>query len=134
MNDNNTQEGPSNRVPPLAPGSAPTYPIRTLQDIWELPSYEHMERCFYDTTRAMLQARATNDLFVGLAQADGKDVKKAFMWPETMQWVDDGKNEIHTSYHGPDGKTFLEMRTTKSASEPNIRHEPDGGKAAPKAL
>ena len=103
----------------LVHGSAKSYSIRTLQDIWNLPSYEHMERCFYDTQRAMLQARATNDMFIGLAQCDGKNVTKAFMWPETMQWIDDGKNEIHATYSGPDWKPFLTMNTTKDHSLQN---------------
>ncbi len=101
-----------------------TYLITTLRDIWRLPSYEAMEACLYDTTRAMLQARATNDMFVELAQIDGKDIKQAFMWPDAMEWIDDGKNEIHATYTGPDGKTFLEMKTHK----PETSHETAGPK------
>ena len=104
----------------MADGSV--FPLRTLRDIFELPSYEHMERCLDELKTVMLQARATNDLFAGLMEHQGKPMPdgKCFLWPEVLEWNDDGKGEIGADYVGPDGKPFLSMRTVK-ASSPNIK-------------
>ena len=93
-----------------------TYPLRTLRDIFELPSYEHMERCMDELKNVMLQARATNDLFAGLLEQQGVPVKdgKCFIWPEVMDWDDDGKGEIGSDYLGPDGEPLLSIRTVKA--------------------
>lgn len=103
-----------------AVASGSVYPLRTLRDIFELPSYEHMERCFDELKTVMLQARATNDLFAGLLEHQGKPMPegKCFLWPEVLEWSDDGKREIGADYVGPDGKTLLSMRTGQ-ASSPN---------------
>lgn len=116
-----TKDGPAETLA-LATGSV--YPLRTLRDIFELPSYEHMERCFDELKKVMLQARATNDLFAGLMEHQGKPMPngKCFLWPEVLEWKDDGKGEIGADYVGPDGKPFLSMRTVK-ASSPNAASE-----------
>lgn len=39
---------------------------------------------------------------------------KCFIWPEVLEWNDDGKGEIGADYVGPDGEPFLSMRTVKA--------------------
>lgn len=89
-----------------------TYEIRTLADIYNLPSYEHVEQCLEEIKVIMLQAKATNDLFVGLVQHKGIEIPggKCFEWPEKIDWLDDGKRNIGTDYVAPDGSRFLSMR------------------------
>lgn len=113
-----TQSEPQS--PALALNAGSVYQLRTLRDIFELPSYEHMERCLDELKTVMLQARATNDLFAGVMEHQGHAMPegKCFMWPEVLEWNDDGKGEIGADYVGPDGKPFLTMRTVK-ASSPN---------------
>ncbi len=124
-NDNATDSRTDKAVVCDASGSV--YPLRTLRDIFELPTYEHMERCLDELKTVMLQARATNDLFAGLMEHQGKPMPegKCFLWPEVLEWNDDGRREIGADYVGPDGKTILSMRTVK-ASSPNGSPEPRG--------
>lgn len=92
------------------------YPLRTLHDIFNLPSYEHMERCLAELPKVMLQARAAADLLVGLAEAKGVpcgDLK--FGWPESLPWMDDGKGEIGSVFKGTDGAEILEVNVVRSA-------------------
>ena len=116
-----------NEIKPAAPVEASddgsVYPLRTLRDIFELPSYEHMERCIDELKTVMLQARATNDLFAGLMEHKGKPMPdgRCFLWPEVMEWNDDGKREIGADYVTADGKPFLSMRTVKASSAPNVK-------------
>lgn len=93
-----------------------TYEIRTLQDIFRLPTYEKVEKCLHDLTNAMLQARATNDIMANIIKENGKDVTNGivFKWPEITNWKDDGENNIHASYVTHDGETLMEMVTTKN--------------------
>lgn len=120
MGKQETSTNEDGRPPALSVASGSVYPLRTLRDIFELPSYEHMERCLDELKIVMLQARATNDLFAGLMEHQGKPMPegKCFLWPEVLEWNDDGKREIGADYVGPDGKTLLSMRTVK-ASSPN---------------
>ena len=114
-NESTTKPANEDGSPPCS-----VFPLRTLRDIFELPSYEHMERCFNELKTVMLQARATNDLFAGLMEHKGKPMPdgRCFLWPEVLEWNDDGKGEIGADYVMPDGKLLLSMRTVK-ASSPN---------------
>lgn len=101
-----------------APDGA-VYPLRTLQDIFNLPSFEHMERCLGELTKVMLQARATADLFVGLAEARGVVVSdQKFGWPESLPWKDDGKGEIASTFQGAHGEPLVEVRLAKGPPNP----------------
>ena len=99
-----------NRIP-----DGKTYPIRTLRDIFELPTYEHMETCLKELSKIMLQARATNDLFAAVIESNGVKVKDGacFKWPEVTEWEDDGKGEVGADYLDHEGKPVLTMRTVK---------------------
>ena len=90
------------------------FPLRTLRDIFDLPTFEQMETCLDELKECMMQARATNDLMVALVNEKGHDVKKAFEWPEVLEWKDDGKGDVETAYAGPDGTVMMEMRVSKS--------------------
>jgi hypothetical protein len=119
-NESTTKSASEDGSPRCAVATCSVFPLRTLRDIFELPSYEHMERCMDELKTVMLQARATNDLFAGMMKHQGKPMPdgKCFLWPEVLEWNDDGKREIGADYIGPDGKPFLSMRTVK-ASAPN---------------
>jgi hypothetical protein len=112
-----------------APNGA-VYKISSLRDIFNLPSHECMERCLAELPRLMLQARATNDLFVALMREKGSQVEQAFAWPDVTEWTDDGKGEIGADYVDLDGKTILSMRTVKNPS-PGGEPSPLGAPSTP---
>lgn len=125
MNENPTSPAPEDgQSPGLSVPLGSVYPLRTLKDIFELPSYEHMERCLDELKTVMLQARATNDLFAGMMEHQGKPMPggKCFEWPDVLDWNDDGKGEIGADYVGPDGKTLLTVRTVKASPNHSISH------------
>lgn len=91
-----------------------TYPITTLRDIWALPSYEHMERCLAEVSKAMLHARAINDLWGAAGEVINANAPRIrFAWPETLDWVDDGKGEVGANWRGFNGETALTTRITR---------------------
>lgn len=93
-----------------------TYPLRTLRDIFELPSHEHMERCLGELTKVMLTARATSDLLVTMAKDRGvviPDGAKTMEWPEFLDWVDDGKEQLGCTFVEKDGKNLLRVEIVK---------------------
>ena len=92
-----------------------TYEIRTLADIYNLPTMEAMETCLDELTASMIQARATNDLICASAEALGHGINKAIQWPEVSKWIDDGKGEIVTKIKAND-KEVLRV-TSKPASD-----------------
>lgn len=89
-----------------------TYPLRTLRDIFELPSHEHMERCLGELSKIMLTARATADLLVASAKANGAvipDGAKVIEWPEVLDWIDDGKGELGCDFVSEAGTRLLSV-------------------------
>lgn len=88
---------------------SPVFSISSLRDIYNLPTIQQMETCIDEIKICMMQARATNDLFVALANLEGENVNKAFEWPETLPWHDDGKGDVGTRYATPDGDEFMSM-------------------------
>lgn len=97
------------------------YPLRTLRDIFELPSYEHIERCIDELKIVILQARATNDFLAAISEHKGNPLPngKCFMWPEVLEWNDDGKSELGSDYVDQDGKSIMSMRIVKSDNKDN---------------
>lgn len=79
-----------------------TYPITTLQDIFNLPTREAMETCLAELTEAMIPVRIANDaIMVILEDAGSVGLTRAIDWPETSNWVDDGKGETRLKINFP---------------------------------
>lgn len=123
---NNTMENhttsPAMAVPPPTAGSL-VFPLTTLRDIFNLPTFDQMVVCLDELKECMMQARATNDLMVALVNEKGHDVKKAFEWPEVLEWKDDGKGDVGTAYAGPDGKELFSMsikRDPENETSPSV--------------
>jgi hypothetical protein len=71
------------------------YEIRTLQDIFNLPTPEAMDRCLKELREMMCSARAYAEMLTEtaevLAKRDGKTLPESkWDWPESMTWTDDG--------------------------------------------
>lgn len=91
-----------------------TYPIRSLRDIFELPSYEHMERCLAETAKVLLHARATVDMLTDVAANMGiKHDGPVAEFPEVLNWIDDGNGELGVDFKMPNGDVLLSTRITK---------------------
>lgn len=113
----------------VADGSV--YPLRTLRDIFELPSHEHMERCLDELKKVMLTSRATADLMMGLAVDKGMDPAPAkIAWPEVLEWKDDGLGELGCDFVAPDDTRLLSMRIRKADSSPNSADDARRGGSA----
>lgn len=100
----------------LTTACSKVFPLTTLRDIFNLPTFDQMVVCLEELTACMIQARATNDLMVALVAEKGIAVEKAFEWPEVLEWKDDGKWEVGTAYAGPDGKVLFSMKVSRDSS------------------
>lgn len=87
------------------------FKISTLRDIFELPTFGQMNVLLYELTNLMIQARAVNDFMLESAKSQGSDAKKAFNWPDSIEWTDDGKGDITTNVSLPNGEDILEMQS-----------------------
>ena len=97
---------------------AKAYPISTLRDVFNLPTWEKMVICLDEIRDAMSQAREVSDLVTQLAAEKGETLENPVVWPETFEWIDDGKGEVCTTFSGPDGKELLSIQTTRAAEAP----------------
>jgi hypothetical protein len=95
------------------------YPIKTLRDIFNLPTLEQMKVCLDEISTLMVQSRATHDLMVATVNiVHGQDIKKAFEWPDEIVWTDDGKGLIESHFIGPQGDELFSVKaTTGNASD-----------------
>ena len=69
--------------------------IRTITDIFNLPTVGQMKKCLEEMTIGMVQTRTTKDLIDEAVAAFGITAKSDY--PEEFNWIDDGKGEIKTS-------------------------------------
>lgn len=93
------------------------YPLRTLRDIFELPSYEHIDRCLTELRKVFLEARAQNDLFKDFISYHNDPIAREemyFEWPEVLEWNDDGKGQIDLEFSAPDSTLIVSIRSDKS--------------------
>jgi hypothetical protein len=92
--------------------SNPTrYEIRTLKDIFELPTMEAMQTCLAEMAPMMIKARAANDEILAIMKAQGIEASSAVQWPDAVEWIDDGKHEISLGFRH-DGETLMTVKTT----------------------
>lgn len=91
--------------------SAPkVYQIRSLQDIFALPTCEQMKRCLAEISEAMLVARAQNDMLVELARSEGREVPDvALEFPDVSEWTDDGKRDLDLEFESQDGRPLFKI-------------------------
>lgn len=76
MNDNNTHEGPSNRVPPLAPGSALAHACRLAEELRESDAagYSMLETSVMALYFEMRRLRVGMETILRGGYAPGADV------------------------------------------------------------
>lgn len=73
-----------------------------------------METCLSEITKIMLTARATYDLIhAGAENKAGKNRPVATVWPEFIDWIDDGKGELGVDYRFDTGETLLSQKITR---------------------
>ena len=79
-----------------------TYPIKTLQDIFDLPTRDHMERCLKDVGDAILYSRDFLDNAKRRAEQEGIVIKNNpyfdFKLKDPIDWIDDGQHEIRSEF------------------------------------
>jgi DNA polymerase II large subunit len=92
------------------------YPLRTIEDIYKLPSYAHMNRCLTELRKTLLEGRAHSDLFVEILREKGvsSPYDQLIKWPEVFEWIDDGKGEIDLEFIAPDSTLTVSIRSDKS--------------------
>ncbi len=98
------------------------YEIRTLKDIFELPTMRAMQACLNELPQLMIQARASNDMIVELMNAQGLDAKSAIEWPDAVGWTDDGKGDIEMHLNH-EGETLMSIKTKATPPQPAASHE-----------
>lgn len=90
------------------------YKIRDLRDIFNLPTYDLMERCLNELKTGMLVARAQADMMAEVSRtlAAQHEVElpsgNYVQWPEECIWRDDddGTFEHQIAFRFPDGETI----------------------------
>jgi hypothetical protein len=71
------------------------YKIRTLKDIFDLPSFDVMKRCLRELTAVMLSTRGIAELYAGVVRGVAKKVGEKIpdglqhKWPDEVTWRDD---------------------------------------------
>jgi DNA polymerase II large subunit len=92
------------------------YPISTLEDIYKLPSYDHMDRCLTELRKVLLETRAHSDAFARILTDKGVSAPydQVIQWPENIDWEDDGKGEIDLEFIAPDSTLTVSIRSDKS--------------------
>ena len=92
------------------------YQIRTLQDVFALPTVEHVKRCLEELGHALVVMRAQNDLMVEAARAQGQKVDDVVLEvPEVHEWTDDGRMDVDVELEDGAGNTVLKVEGREQA-------------------
>ena len=66
-----------------------TFKIKTLKDIYDLPSIEQVQNCLTDIADCIIKAKELELKTKEIFKVDAK----IFDFPESIDWIDDGKHE-----------------------------------------
>jgi hypothetical protein len=74
------------------------YKLVTIKDIFDKVPADKIEECLKELAVGMTQAKHLEAAMLEAANTiSGESFIKAFDWPETATWIDDGKGEITTN-------------------------------------
>ena len=91
-----------------------TYQLKSITDIFNLPSVDHIERCLSELKKIIVAAKATEELACAVAEIQGIPENQArFIWPDSLDWVDDGKGELGFSCEDTNGTKLFELEIRK---------------------
>lgn len=85
---------------------AQIYEIRTLPDIFNLPTADDVRNCLHDISEAMLIARKVNDTVGGLLES-------RMTYPEVTKWINDGKHDNMPNFIVQVGELPEKKKTTE---------------------
>jgi hypothetical protein len=88
-----------------------TYPLRTLADVFNLPSIEHIRRCLPEVCDAIITARIGSDALVAAVRDVSPELAatipaEAVEFPDVLNWEDDGKGSAELDFE-EDGRGVL---------------------------
>lgn len=88
------------------------YELRTIKDIFDKVPADRIEDCLAELTVIMVQAKHLEAAMCEAAGAvTGNKPDKAFEWPETSTWIDDGKGELTARVVTKDNEEILKVKT-----------------------
>ena len=95
-----------------------SYTIRTLADIYNLPTLEQVQTAAYEMAEVIISARLKNDLMAALIESQGTAIPngRAFAFPESVEWIDDGKGEVNLKLNNG-GEKIAEMKWKMKGSK-----------------
>lgn len=90
------------------------YQLKTLKDVFDKVPADKICDCLNELAVAMVQAKAIQGLFDVVSENKVANAD----WPETVEWVDNGKKEISLSYrNSDDNDEILRVETKLSKSD-----------------
>ncbi len=95
------------------------YELRTLADIYKLPSIEHIRRCLSEVCEVVLTTRAATDALIAAVKETSPELavtipSEAVEFPEVLHWCDDGNGSIELNFDH-DGRTLLTISNRPDA-------------------
>ncbi len=108
--------------PRLPASDCSAFEIRTLSDIFNLPTMDQMKTCLAELSDGMIQARSVKDLMGAAVEDLGGTM--TVEWPVVSVWKDDGKGRIETSFTDKDGEEGAFAVVTEPNAQADPRPEP----------
>lgn len=96
-----------------------SYTIRTLADIYNLPTFEQVKTAAVEMAEMIISTRMKNDLIAEIAKANGMEVQNgmAMKFPDSIEWIDDGKGEVRLELREHDGTNVAELKWKMEAGK-----------------
>lgn len=98
---------------------ATKYELTTIKDIHDKVPLDRIEDCMSEITALLVQSKTTAEAITGLAKIQGLDCLDVEMikFPETLDWIDDGKGEITMKLRVEGGNEIVSITTKHATNE-----------------
>lgn len=101
--------------------NAAKYKIKSFQDVIDQVPTERIALCMQEIAQGMIQTKATLEAAIELIKASGvkppENLQSLCKWPDEIEWIDDGKEEVITRLHAESGQPLATVKTAPGILE-----------------
>jgi hypothetical protein len=85
--------------------SGETFTIATIEDIWNLPTINQMERCLAEFVDGMMQARRMEEVMMSMIEnSTGERPERALEFTLPFTWKDDAAGDLTLRVKDPENE------------------------------
>lgn len=95
-----------------------TYSLVTIADIFNKIPADRIQCCMDELGKIMTVAKSTQKLIQSVAEDKyGKKLPDLYKWPDAIEWMDDGKEDLEARFLDQDQKILMSVKIEKKRAK-----------------